>query len=138
MIRSRLALILIVVILGLIGLALSILYVNPALHYRLGGSQNALDQSLSRQVRPGDTFERVQELLGRPDTGAAVQATGEKLVRESLSRGLDIPDGLESGDRFALWRAGQFSTYLQFRDGRLVNFNPADYAEPWTVSVISR
>ncbi len=47
------------------------------------------------------------------------------------------PDGTQNGDQFLGYDLGALTTYLQFRNGRIVNFNPRDYDEPAHFSAIA-
>ena len=138
---KRLPWILAGVLLLLVAGGVGLLAVMPAtMRYQLFGDEAALNAVLAWQVQPGDDREAVRRLLG---PGIAVSPA----EREGLLRAMgdfarqtpaSVPDGVEPGDQFLGYTSGTGITiYLQFRDGKLVNFNSNDWEQPTTIAGVS-
>lgn len=95
-------------------------------HYRRARDTASLNQTLHRDVRPGDSVARVERLLGPGDRkDQAKQLSFTKLCAERAPK--FYPDGVQEGDEFlAFHAADNCSISLQFRNGKLVNHNPKD------------
>jgi hypothetical protein len=46
-----------------------------------------------------------------------------------IQAGLGYPDGVEARDVFVEYSIAWGGTFFQFRNNKLVNFNPGDYTE---------
>lgn len=103
---------------------------DKARHYRAHQDIESLCVALYTQVKPGDSLSRVQALLG--DGTAATNR--EKFVRVMNAVTNKNPqaysDGIEDQDQFIGFTGrGQpeMTVFLQFRNGRLINFQPSDF-----------
>lgn len=98
-------------------------------HYREHQDAESFFEALHKEIKPGDSRARVQQLLGpgvAPADKAPVLAATRKLAEQNPAR---VPDGVRDTDEFLGYRYGRRSIgFLQFRDGKLVNFSPRDYA----------
>ena len=98
-------------------------------HYREHQDAESFFAALNQEIKPGDSIERVQQLLGpgvTPPDKAMVIAATRKLADQNPAR---VPDGVRDTDEFLGYRYGKRSIgFLQFRSGKLVNFSPKDYA----------
>ena len=98
-------------------------------HYRQNQDAVSFFEALHHEIKPGDSKDRVQQLLGPgmvPPDKALVLAATRKLAEQNPTR---VPDGVRDSDEFLGYRYGKRSIgFLQFRDGKLVNFSPKDYA----------
>ena len=95
-----------------------------AKHYREHKDTTSLNQTLHRYLKPGDSIEHVNRLLGSGDEG---DRTTLLRVQKTFARKVpaSYPDGVEDGDRFLEYDApDNCSIILQFRDNRLINFDP--------------
>ena len=90
-----------------------------------------LYRTLHREVREGDSRERVESLIGPGSPGVGGK-TLDKLQRDIAQRHPEMfPGGIEDNDVLLYWRVGDSGGFilLQFRNGRLVNFDHNEYAE---------
>lgn len=102
---------------------------SHAAHYRTYRDGKSLYAVLHESVAPGDTIEKVEELLGLGrEANHVTLMAAEKLAREHPAA---YPDGFEKGDRiigYPIENTGVLN--LQFRRGKLVNYSPAHF-EKW-------
>jgi hypothetical protein len=116
--------------LSVLGLVVFLVGCTAADRYRSSGRTEDLRLALRDEVHDGTSVERVQELLG---PGRQARG-GEQLRLVSLTRQLaqrtnSYPSGTRDGDRFIGYSSKETGTlFLQFRDNKLINFNPADFA----------
>ena len=106
---------------------------SHARHYRIRHDAESFYAVLHSNVANGDTMARVQQLLG---PGQTVDATEKVTVlrkmrvieRAVVGKHPDAyADGVHDDDTFLLYPMGRAAfTYLQFRDGLLVNHVPED------------
>ena len=110
---------------------------SSAAHFRAHRDGPSLYAVMHDSVREGDSLAKVERLLGRGLEDGQKEAL-------KVSKGFAAkdpakwPDGVNDDDWMVGFRFGELSTlWLQFRDGKLVNHNPADYAkcEPMVNSV---
>ncbi len=137
--RTRLQISLRLLILLIVGVAVCLTMIrwnDSAVRYRRTGNADALYSTLKNQLRNGDSADKVIMLLG---SGAII--TNPKLIADYLGYARrnpsEHPQGGQDADKFIAYRAGAWNIVLQIRDGRLINFNPADYPLK-TGDVISR
>jgi len=88
----------------------------------------SLFAALHNEVKPGDTIERVQAILGRgvsrPNSEKRFAARQEMAKRYPQS----YPDGVQKDDVFVRYTFGDnVGVALQFREGRLINFDPKQF-----------
>ena len=100
---------------------------SKAGHYRVHQDAKSLFATLHKEIKPGDSFQRVEELLGKGEPPqnrekliAAVKKFAQRLPQS-------YPDGVRDDDVFLDYRAGNMTVSLQFREGRLINLNPKDF-----------
>ncbi len=103
---------------------------SSADRYRENHDAESFFQTLHKQIKNGDSLDRVQSLLG-PGTAPAdmprVIAAARKAANRAPAR---FMQGVGDNDQFLGWRYGKRSMgYLQFRDGSLINFDPKAYAD---------
>jgi hypothetical protein len=110
---------------------------SAAAHYRSRKDRESLLKVLREEVSPGDSLEEVQSLLG-PGAVLSNPEDHRQTLRELADRSPErYPDGIEESDEFLVYptRVGWVEV-LQFRNGRLINFNPRQYEEAPSVYVI--
>jgi len=98
-------------------------------HYRARHDAKSLFRVLHSQVKPGDTMQRVQELLGRgqpPEDPEKSLARARKFAERQPQ---SFPVGVRDDDRFLEYSAGNLGVILQFRDGRLINFDTNQFKQ---------
>ncbi len=94
--------------------------------YRNAPSGVTLFPILHDLVRPGDSVERVQQLLG---PGHDDPSAFEPISRFAQKHPQEFADGMQATDRLVRYCVDKDSfTYLQFREGRLVNFHAEEYS----------
>lgn len=102
------------------------IYLSPSAKYKRQKDEVSLRYLLATEVKPGHSRQQVCDLLGegRPDDGSQLR----KLLKYQAAVHFDkrlFPDGIEETDEIIFYTALPAGAYdLQFRDGRLVNFNP--------------
>jgi len=109
----------------LLGVTIAIAGCSPAKHYRDYQDVRSLFATLHKQVKSGDSIQRVQELLGpgvqpedRDKLLRATRRLAERFPEES-------PVGVKDDDVFLHYTSREdLGVFLQFRKGRLVNFDP--------------
>ena len=102
---------------------------SSAAHYRAHQDGKALYAVMHDSVRTRDSVEKVQGLLGagQNDEGEKALEATKKMVAKKPSA---WPDGVRDDDRMIGYPFGDGTTlWLQFRDGKLVNHNPGDFAK---------
>lgn len=131
--RSHVATIALAVAIVLIFVAVSmpdhvVAQFSPAAHFRLYQDVNSLAEVLQHSLREGDSVAKIESLLGpgnSDETGRILTASAAIITKNPAA----LPAGLEQNDEFLGYKSGSSSwVYLQLREGRLINFNPADYA----------
>ena len=87
----------------------------------------SLFATLHAQIKPGDSIQRVQELLGQGEPPqnrekfiAVVKKFAERLPQ-------DYPAGVRDDDEFLRYSYQNLTVHLQFRAGRLLNFDPQKF-----------
>lgn len=100
------------------------------LWYRRTGSETAFYRALYLGTSAGQSRTSLEDLLGTGNTlSAASSSVLVRLIKKWESEGRrDVPDGYREGDVFVQFKVGPLLENFQFRDGRLVNHNPLDYA----------
>lgn len=102
---------------------------SSAAHYRMHQDGKSLYAVMHDSVRTGDPVERVQGLLGagENDEGKKVLEATKKMAAKNPSA---WPHGARDDDKMIGYPFGDGATlWLQFRDGKLVNHNPGDFAK---------
>ncbi len=82
---------------------------------------------LHKQVKLGDSIQRVQELLGQGQPPRNPEKNLATAKKKATRYPQHYPDGAKDGDQFLVYVYGNLVVDLQFRDGRLINFNPKEY-----------
>lgn len=103
---------------------------DPVTRYRRNHDAASLRAILSRRARNGDTIARIQDLLGpaKQYTNAGFQSVIIPYAQRNRS---SFPDGVAETDVFYEFAEGpHMKTVLQFRNGRMVNFDPKEFQEP--------
>jgi hypothetical protein len=98
---------------------------SRAAHYRENHDAKSLCATLNRQVKPGDSMEKIEKLLdAHVLDGALRQQAARHYVNVTQSRPKEFPDGVVGDDVFVGCPAGDSMLFLQFRQGKLINFDP--------------
>lgn len=91
--------------------------------------RQSMSFALALEIKPGDSLERVQEILG-PGT-IQVGSDQSRCVSAVQAWQRDepalYPSGAKSTDMFVIWNAPGCDQMLQFRNGRLINHSPDSY-----------
>ena len=120
------------VVFALVGVTLAaagfgLLYGKSAVvHYRIRHDGNSLYRVLCTRLQPGDSRRKVTRLLG---LGTELQELSRsRLLEAAKKRPEYFPDGALATDVFLNYPCGgpRWSC-LQFRDEKLVNFQPAPF-----------
>jgi hypothetical protein len=113
------------VVVALLGVALAIHRANnPAVRYRNGDHAVFQQAVAGDRIKSGDTLRKVEAVLGAPRTPSNPNAS-RAAIDHILSSPSGYPDGYQEGDVFLqYWVTPDAYSSLQFRDGRLVNFDP--------------
>ena len=127
-------------LLGLVSAAaVALIFVAGYSFLSAGGSFRVLHDEASfrrvmaTRVRPGSTIAAIEHFLGdgvdvTEEHQRALVAAAEKCSRLAPE---SWPDGVTADDQFIGYQFDPTTSYLQFRDGVLVNFNPRDYDKPF-------
>ncbi len=107
-------------------------YFSLSARYQRQHDEVSLRSLLATQIKPGDSKQRVSELLGpgQPDDGSYRSRllewqSGPHFLREFF------PEGVRESDAFMFFDSKPGGRYeLQFRDGLLINFDPTNYVGP--------
>ena len=114
--------------LGILGFQRYLKYQSAGWRYQRTGSQTDLREAFARDIRPGDTYIQVAERIG---PGELLPASSvEKLLRwQEEGR---IPAGYhQKGDQFVQYPSDGPIVYgLEFRDGKLIHFDPERFSKP--------
>ena len=123
-----------------VGLYTCFLVLPPWLHYHIFTDEPSLNHVLSKQVQRGDSIEHVQTLLGRGERPSGKDRDQLlKATQNFAGRWPDqYPDRVKLDDVFLGYNVRGNVTYLQFRNGKLTNFNPNDFKQPSQISVIGQ
>lgn len=121
-----------VVLLVLVGLATVALWPSASLdaeNYRRFQDPQTLYSVLQSRVTRGNSIEEIEELIG-PGVPLTEGVDEYRANIESLALRLpqQYPDGAHELDTFVSWAAGDGSVTLQFRNGWLVNHDPAQFS----------
>jgi len=110
------------------------------LWFRWTGSEMAFYQAMFRGTRNGDTRESLESLIGAGKTlDAGGQALYARIMKEfEDEKRPDAPDGYRAGDVFVQYKTGAYFSCFQFRNGRLVNHDPAAFEKLQPFSALSR
>jgi hypothetical protein len=122
--RRQFSLLALLVGVGIVGVVLA----GWRIHHQRQGKHrhHILLENLHESIRNGDSIEKVRSLLG---PGELVQDASLP-IRTIEAHPDHYPDGVEPGDVFLLFEPRiRDWVYLQFRNDRLVNHRPADFAE---------
>jgi len=106
-------------------------YNLPSQRYRRNRDSESLRALLSRNVAPGDSLESVAALLGRgkPEDEQAAKLREWRDGPRFKPRA--FPEGIEQEDIFVSFESKPSGRImLQFRAGKLVNFDPAHFKGP--------
>ena len=99
---------------------------SPAKHYRKYHDVKSLCAVLSQQVKSGDSMEHVQSLLGPGVilSGAERDLAAAHYLQLARGRPQVFRDGIVGDDVFLGYNSDASALALQFRNGRLINFDP--------------
>ena len=128
-------------LLGLVLVAAIVaVFCNPGLHYQLFHDEISLNAVMSRLVKPEDSVAHVTSLLGRGEQVSEPE-------RQEFVRGFHhffrkdpdyFPDGVTDDDGILNYRVkGGVTIQIGFRDGKLVNFHPKDFEQPYEIHLIN-
>lgn len=107
-----------------------------AVIYRYTGSGKWLYSTLKNGVKNGDTIEQVENLLGPGQKAdAKIYSVSKKFAAINPS---GYPEGCEEDDEFLGFRLPGEQLYLQFRNGVLINFDPAEFEEYTEVQMVGQ
>lgn len=120
------------VLLVLVGMATIALWPSGELdadNYRRFQDPQTLYAVLSSDVSPGSSIEEIEALIGPgvPLTDGVDDYRAD-LKSMTLRFPQQYPDGVHDLDTFQSWAAGDGAVTLQFRNGWLVNHDPAQFA----------
>jgi len=116
-----------ILLIAAIGVGMAVVRWNePAARYRRTGDAVAFYTVLKNQLRNGDSIRDVSRLLGpgSRETDPKAHADSVSYARRTPS---ENPQGAQDTDVFISWKTTGWTITLQFRDGRLINHNPAVY-----------
>lgn len=103
-------------------------YNLPSQRYRRNRDSESLRTLLSRSVAPGDSLVSVAALLGRGEPEDELAANLRKWQAGPRFKPRAFPEGIEDDDVFVSFESKpRGRIMLQFRDGKLVNFDPAHF-----------
>jgi len=93
---------------------------------------------MATRVRPACTMAEIKQSLGDGVVVTEKHRLNLVTAAEKCSRHApeSWPDGAKADDQFIGYNFGLITSYLQFRDGVLVNFDPHDYDNPSQVTVL--
>ena len=97
---------------------------STARHYQSHGDAKSLFATLHRQIKPGDSIERVRELLGPGTLSSDPSKSVARAQRMAQRFPEEYPAGVRVDDVFLGYDCGQTTLDLQFRSGQLINFKP--------------
>ena len=110
---------------------------SAPLHYRMFHDEASFNSVLHRQVKRGDSIEDVEKLLGK---GRPAPHWATMLRRAVDGHPEGFPDAFQDGDtilEYPLKHAtGSGAHYLQFRNGKLVNFDRQSFAKTYPLNLI--
>ena len=108
-------------------------------HYQRYHDESSLNAIFSKQVKPGEQLDRIENFLG-----VGSRPIGES--RDAVLRALNsmnskvphrFPDGVHADDLIVGYETDGITQFFQFRDGRLMNHNPKDFEQPMTIYVLN-
>lgn len=128
--------------LALLFLAMSLLTgcQKPESHFRRHHDSKSYFRILNESIKPGFTVAQVQQLLGpewTPPTSSSPVAVNQlrlQMAKQSSIQSPDHPDGVQIGDTFLFYSLDNYMRdfHLQFRNGKLINFDPVHFgAQQW-------
>lgn len=102
---------------------------SPAAHYCKYHDGKSLYAVLHDSVRTGDSVEKVEGLLGAGQDGQG-KNPNEAMKKMAAKNPSGWPDGVKDDDRMIAYPFdGGVILWLQFRNGKLINYNPADFTK---------
>jgi hypothetical protein len=117
-------------VITMLAVALVVIGCDSRSHYRRYRDGKSLYAILHNEIKPGDSIERVQELLGSGEPPSQPERILSAMKKLCLKHPDGCPDGVQENDIFIGYPIRDGGTlYLQFRDGRLVNHVAEDYTE---------
>ncbi len=112
---------------------------NKARHYREYHDGDSLFAVLHSKIKAADGLERVESLLGKGSPPKSQVKLVKVLQKMAQVRPQGYPDGIKEDDQFVGFDGPNGSTiYLQFRDGKLINFDPKEFSRPPDVRMASQ
>ena len=103
---------------------------NPSIHYRMFTDGESLYAVLHDEMRAGDSLTHVQRRLGKGRHLTEFEKKEYRSVIPELTQmGEFFPHGVEKSDHFIAYVIYEdVEVILQFRENRLINFNPKEYS----------
>jgi len=101
---------------------------SKARHYRKHMDAESLFATLHNEIRAGDSIQRVETLLGKRQ----ISRSHERLLIMARNKAQlsprKHPSGVRNDDEFVGFCYGNTAAiFLQFREGRLINFDPEGF-----------
>jgi hypothetical protein len=108
--------------------------------FRWTGRETAFYQAMFRGTKNGDTRESLEALIGPGKTlDPKGQATYARIMKKwDDEKHPDCPDGYREGDVFVQHKTGGYYSCFQYRNGRLVNHDPAPFENMQTYSTLGK
>ena len=101
---------------------------DAAAAYRSNPNGKDLYAVLNKMVQNGDTIEKVRGLLGPGEPGD--EQLVETTERFAAKHPGSYPQGVQRTDTLIGYQVdSSIRIFLQFRDGKLINHSPSDFAE---------
>ena len=126
------ALIPVFILLVIVTLAIVATWPSSALeadHYQRFQDGKSLYAVLSGRIRRGDSLQEVEEQLGPAVPVEDMEAARTETQRNAAWNPDSFPDGVYDGDVFVAYPFENTILKLQFRNGTLVNHDPARFVE---------
>jgi len=90
-------------------------------------NEDMIRDALRNEVQFGMTTAQVEELLGKGDAPSEMESKVLKLSMTKPSDPSMAPDGYDADDVFYYYTLDGIKVFIQFRDDKLINFNPGLY-----------
>ena len=116
----------ILLIVPIAGLLAFLRWNDPVSRYRRLHDAASLNAIMSRRVQNGDSLSKVELLLGQVPICVDPRAMRVS-IKSARAFPSDYPQGVQADDEFRTYPMGSGGVYLQFRRGRLINFDPKNF-----------
>lgn len=116
----------------------SFCFMPADIHFRIFQDERSFNLVMSQHVSTATTQAEIYRILG---TGTVItEQERQRLLKATRDfqqqTPAAYPDGTTDDDQFVGYDLGTFTTYLQFRNGRIVNFNPREFDVPFQFTAI--